>query len=116
MAGLTDATLESLGTHLSTIATHCALAPADSADGSNELTAGGRQEITWTVDGDGDLSFSAAEDFSGLPASQTVTHVQLWSAASSGTFRGSYALTGDQAANAAGEYSVTNVAITNANA
>lgn len=47
--------------------------------------------------------------FTGLTANQTVTHVSYWTASTGGTFKGSQALTGDAAANAAGAYTVTSV-------
>ncbi len=45
--------------------------------------------------------------FTGLTASQAVTHVSYWSASSGGTFYGSASLSGDTAANAAGAYNVS---------
>jgi hypothetical protein len=47
--------------------------------------------------------------FTGLPASGPVTYAGVWSGA---TFRGGFVLTGDQTANAAGEYTVDSVTIT----
>lgn len=49
--------------------------------------------------------------FTGGAASGPVRRVGYWSAATGGTFYGSDLLTGDQAFNAAGEYTVTNVTI-----
>lgn len=45
-------------------------------------------------------------------ASGPATHLGIWDASTAGTFRGTVALTGDQAFNAAGEYSVTSITLT----
>lgn len=110
---LTDATLNSLGTHLASLCTHLSLHTASpGSGGANECSGGGyaRQAVTFNVDADGDLTISATESFTGTPSS-AATHVGLQSASSGGTFRGGYALTGDQTFNAAGQYDVTGVTI-----
>ena len=107
---LTDATLNSLGNSLAGLATHLSLHSANpGTTGTNETTAA-RVAVTWTVDSDGDLT-SGTKAFTGGAASGPVTHVGLWSASSGGTFRGSFALTGDNTFNSAGEYTVTQVTI-----
>lgn len=107
---LTDATLNSLGNSLATLATHLSLHSADpGTTGANETTAA-RQAVTWTVDADGDLT-SGSKSFTGGAANGAVTHVGLWSAATGGTFRGAFALTGDATFNSAGDYTVTQVTI-----
>lgn len=106
---LTDATLDSMATHLGTLCTHMSLHSASpGTDGSNEIASGGyaRQAITWGTAANGDISITGTESFSG-PASGACTHVGLWSASTGGTFRGGFALTGDQTFNAAGQYTVT---------
>lgn len=108
---LTDATLQALGNELASLITHLSLhTAAPDGTGSNQ-SAAARQAVTWSVDADGDLTLSAAVAFTGGAASGACTHVGLWSASTGGTFRGSYALTGDQTFNAAGEYTVTALTI-----
>jgi hypothetical protein len=51
-------------------------------------------------------------NFTGGAASGAATHLGFWSAATTGTFYGWQALTGDQTFNAAGEYTVTGITIT----
>lgn len=55
--------------------------------------------------GSGERLLNANVAFAGLVASQAVTHYSAWTAAGS-VFLGSSALTGDQAANVAGEYTL----------
>ncbi len=69
---------------------------------------GTRVAVNGAVDADGDISWTNLA-FTGLAANQPVSHVSYWSAATAGTFYGSAALSGDTAANAAGEYTVTSV-------
>lgn len=113
---LTDGTLNSLGTHLSTLATHLSLHSADPGTSGTSPCNSARVAVTWTVDADGDLT-SGSKNFTGGTANGAVTHVGLWSSAGTGTpptggtFRGSFALTGDNTFNSAGEYTVTQVTI-----
>jgi hypothetical protein len=108
---LTDATLNSLGTSLAALCTHASLHTADpGTTGANESSAG-RQAVAFNVDADGDLTLTVTENFTGGAASGACTHVGLWSASSGGTFRGGFALTGDQTFNAAGEYNLTGLTI-----
>jgi hypothetical protein len=75
-------------------------------DGSNYITAGGRQVATFNAaNASGERQLSGDVAFSGMSANQTVTHWGAW--LNSGTvFKCGSALTGDQAANAAGEYTL----------
>jgi hypothetical protein len=110
---LTDATLNLLGTYLTTLCTHITLHSADpGTTGTNLITAAARVAAAWSVDADGDLTLSGAAAFTGATPGATVTHIGLWSAASGGTFRGGFARTsGDATVNSAGEYNVTDIAI-----
>lgn len=81
------------------------------AAGSNESTAA-RQPITWDAAANGDMVATADVAFTGGAASGPATYVGFWSAATAGTFYGSLPLTGDQAFNAAGEYTLTGVTVT----
>lgn len=108
---LTDATLNSLGTSLAALCTHASLHTGDPGSTGTALTTAARQAVTWTVDGDGDLTLTAPVNFTGVAANGAVTYVGLWSASTGGTFRGGFALTGDLTANAAGEYTLTQLTI-----
>lgn len=108
---LTDATLNLMGTYLAGLCTHASLHTADpGTNGANESSAG-RQAVAFNVDSDGDLTLTVTENFTGGAASGACTHVGLWSASTGGTFRGGFALTGDQTFNAAGEYNLTGLTI-----
>jgi hypothetical protein len=108
---LVDAALNAMANHLASIATHASLHTADpGATGTNESTAA-RQPIAWDAAVNGDISLTATENFTGGAASGPCTYVGLWSAVSGGTFYGSFALTGDQTFNAAGEYELEDVTI-----
>lgn len=80
------------------------------ASGSNE-SAAARQAITWETAASGDMVVLDDIAFTGGAASGACTHIGFWSASTAGTFYGWLALTGDQAFNAAGEYTVTGVSI-----
>ncbi len=67
---------------------------------------GARTGCTVTADGSGNLALAGPVAFTGLPASGAVKYVSAWSASTGGTFLGQWAVTGDQAANAAGQYTV----------
>lgn len=74
---------------------------------SNEVSGGGysRQAATFNAASGGSRALNANVDFT-TPANQAVTYIGIWR--NSGTvFYGSQAVTGDQAANASGEYRVT---------
>lgn len=113
---LTDAALNAMADHLGTLATHVSLHTADpGATGLNESPAA-RQPVTWAAAANGDITISAQENFTGGAASGPATHVGLWSAVTGGTFYGGFALTGDQTFNAAGEYTLTSLAINGSSA
>lgn len=80
-------------------------------DSANESTAA-RVAASWSVDGDGDMT-STNKAFTGGASSGPVVRVGYWSLATGGTYGGGSLLTGDQAFNAAGEYTVTSVAENN---
>ena len=72
---------------------------------SNEISGNGyaRQACTFAAAANGERALSANVDFS-APALQAITYMGFWT---SSTFRGSKALTGDLAANSAGQYRIT---------
>jgi hypothetical protein len=76
--------------------------------GANYITAGGKQAATFDAGGTqavGERRLTGDIAFTGMTASQSVTHFGFWLAAGD-VFKGGVALTGDQAANAAGEYTL----------
>lgn len=82
--------------------------------GINESLAA-RVAAGWPPAVNGAISVSN-KAFSGGAASGPCLFVALWTAGTGGTFGGSYALTGDQSFNAAGQYTLTSLTITDANA
>lgn len=79
------------------------------ASGSNEATSA-RVSAAWAT-ANGVLT-ATSKSFTGGAASGPALHVGIWSAATGGTFGGSYPITGDQAFNAAGQYTVNSVVVT----
>jgi hypothetical protein len=106
--------------------------PLNSA-GINAVLEDGNEAVIWVAVGDGPLTgdqTSAARvqlastvaagvitatgvpyNFTGTPL-DGATHALFYSASTAGTFYGYDALTGDQAFNAAGEYSITALTVT----
>lgn len=112
-AGLNDTILNIGNAAMQTAATHAGLfTAAPNSTGTTNVAASARQAITWVTAANGDLVFTVDLAFTGGAASGACTHVGLWSASTSGTFYGYFALTGDQTFNAAGEYTVTDLTIT----
>lgn len=89
--------------------THMQLHSADpGASGTSNVTSAARQAVTWSAaTADGDFGLSSTIAFTGVAASGAATYVSLWSASTAGTWYGNFQLSGDQTANAAGEYNVT---------
>ena len=84
------------------------------AVGDNEVTGGGYARLapTYASAVAGVANFTAPLDFS-TPADQPVSHIGFWDPAGTPVFLGGFARTsGDAAANAAGEYQVTDAPIT----
>lgn len=97
-----------LGTQVDALSLHSA---NPGTTGVNEIDVDARQEPSWTLGSTGELELSGAEDFTGADPETTVTHVGLWL---DGVFRGHLTRTsGDAATNAAGEYSVSGISVTN---
>jgi hypothetical protein len=79
------------------------------ANGTNNVATSGLEAVTWGAASAGDVSLTGTPiDFTGGAASGPCTHVSFWDGVpgSGGVHMGSYALTGDQTFNAAGEYSL----------
>lgn len=111
-AGLNDTILNIGATAMQGAATHASIHTATpDGTGSNESTAA-RQAITWVTASGGDMVATADLAFTGGTASGDALYVGLWSASTAGTFYGYFPLTGDQAFNAAGEYTLTGITVT----
>lgn len=74
---------------------------------ANESTAA-RMAVTWSVDADADLT-AGPFAFTGGAASGPVVRVGYWTALTAGSYCGGTLLTGDQAFNAAGSYTVNTI-------
>jgi hypothetical protein len=111
---LNDSGLNVMADALKAAATHVALHTADPGTGGTNESSAARQAATWSASASGDFSLSSALNFTGGAADGACTHVGLWSASSGGTFYGGFALTGDQAFNALGEYTVNTLTINGA--
>lgn len=91
-------------------ATHASLHTADpGATGTSEVTGGtpayARKALTWSA-ASGTTKAAAQVTFD-VPAGTTVTHFGLWSASTSGTFRGGAALSASNVFGAQGTLLVT---------
>lgn len=105
---LNDAALVLAANAIDAAVTHMQLhSDAPGAAGTTNAV-GSRVAVNGAVDGDGDITWGPVA-FTGLTASQAVSYVSYWSAATGGTYYGSALLAGDGTANAAGEYTVTSV-------
>lgn len=103
-----DAALVVMANAIDAQITHIQLYSA-ATDAAGTLNAvGARVAASATVDADGDLTWSNLA-FTGLAANQAVAAAGYWTALTGGTFYGSQALTGDTAANAAGEFNITSL-------
>lgn len=97
---LTSATRDALlgGTSVASLCTHASLHTADpGSSGTSEITGGSytRVPITWSAPSGGSETLTAAVTLQ-IPAGTTFTHFGLWSALSSGTFRGGNPLDASQ--------------------
>lgn len=100
--------------HLGTLALYVSLHTADpGASGTSEVSGGSpayaRKSVTWGSASGGSKAASNQPQFD-VPASTTITHVGFWSAATSGTFYGSAAITSETFA-AQGTYTLTSVSM-----
>jgi hypothetical protein len=109
---LNDNALNDMADHFATLATKAAIyvaAPNNATGADNESTAA-RQDIAWNVAANGDITITAAENFTGGAANGPATHVGLWNTAGT-RFFGAFALVGDQQFNASGEYTLNSFAL-----
>lgn len=107
---LTAAELNALATKIGADFPYLAIHTADPGGTGASPAASARVAHGGTASG-GVLTISNVA-FTGGASSGAATYVGLWSASTSGTFGGGYALTGDQTFNSAGSYTVTSLVIT----
>jgi len=79
--------------------------------GSGNQTSNERRQLASSVAGGVITATGVPYNYTGTAAAGA-THALFYSASTAGTFYGYDALTGDQAFNAAGEYSITRLTIT----
>lgn len=104
--------LDVMGDAITAVAVHVKLHSADpGASGTLNNTTANIGTVAWTSV-DGALNLTAAEPFTGGAASGACTWVSLWNSADT-IFYGRFQITtGDLAFNAAGEYTLNDIAIT----
>lgn len=115
---LTNAALDAGNNAITALLGFASLHTADpGGTGASEVTGGGytRVAATWNPSSGAIAALNGTLSFSG-PANGAAQYVGFWSASSGGTWRGGKALIGDQTFNAAGQYTVTAVTLTAANA
>ncbi len=105
---LSDAALVVGATAIKNAITHLSLHTTGAVTSSANESTAARVASTGTVDADGDITWTSIA-FTGGTASGPVVRVGYWSAITGGTYHGGSLLTGDQAFNAAGAYTVTSV-------
>ena len=75
------------------------------ADGTANVIAETKVAATFAAASNAERALSADVAYTGLTPSQSITHVSFWKDAGT-VYHGSKPLTGDQAANASGEYTL----------
>lgn len=99
---------------VSAVAAYISLHTGDpGTTGTAEVTGGAyaRKSATWAAASGGAVAISNDPVFD-VPASTTITHYGLWSAATSGTYYGSGSLSASEAYTAAGTYTMTDNTVT----
>ena len=77
------------------------------ADGTGNVVAGTMKAAVFAAAGSGARALSADVEWTGLTPLQSITHFSVWEYnGGAPIFRGKDDITGDQAANAAGEYTL----------
>lgn len=107
MAGFNDTALNVMVNALAAAGTYISAHTADPGTTGTSEVAGGsyaRVQTTWGTAGTGATGGDRAgsEVSINIPASTTVTHWGIWSASTSGTFYGGFALTSSEAFGSAG--------------
>lgn len=108
MAGFNDTALNAMVNAVKSAATYISAHTADpSTGGSNEVAGGSyaRVQTTWGTTSSGDTTGS--EVTVNIPAGTTITHWGIWSASTSGTFYGGFALGASETFGSAGTWKHT---------
>lgn len=80
--------------------------------GTSNTTSASSQAITWAAaSGSGTFGLASTVSFTGVAANGACQWVSLWDSTDS-TWYGNFQLSGDQTANAAGQYNVTTLTLT----
>lgn len=107
---LYDAALNAAANAVAAAYPYLALHTADPGTTGANQSAAARVAAGWGAASSGDIT-TTNKNFTGGAASGPATHVGIWSASTAGTCGGVFALTGDQAFNAAGEYTLTTLTV-----
>ncbi len=111
-SGLSNAAMVIAADALSPVIAKARLHNDDPGDGTANLTTADSQSVTFgSATGFGDFSLTTPAVFTGLAAYAAATWVSLWDTAED-TWCGNAQLGGDQAANAAGQYTLADLTFT----
>lgn len=105
---LTDAALVLASNAVDGAITHFSLHTTGAVTSSANESTAPRVAVNGTVDADGDITWTSTA-FTGGAANGPVVRVGYWTASTGGTYLGGSLLVGDQAFNAAGQYTVNSV-------
>lgn len=110
MAGLVNASKNSMLDNFGTLAVFVSLHTADpSTTGASEVSGGtpayARKAVSWAAAASGSKASNVQVVFD-VPAATTITHLGYWSAVTAGTFYGSRPLDTNQTYATAGTYTV----------
>jgi hypothetical protein len=95
--------------HLATLITHVSVHSSDpGAGGANQIST--RQSVAWNTATGTNLDSNGTQVFD-ITAGQTVSHVGLWSASTSGTFYGAKALPAPETFSNAGTFTINDLDI-----
>ena len=106
---LNDTALNVAGDAIATAYPFISLHTTGAVSSSTDESTAGRVAASWGAATSGGIITATNIAFTGGAASGPVVRVGYWSLASAGTYGGGSLLTGDQAFNAAGEYTVTSI-------
>lgn len=112
--GFSDGLLVSMANVARTQITHLQAHSADPGAAGATAAIGARQACAWNAaSADGDFDLATPVTFTGLGANTAVWGVSFWSASSGGTCLGDArrAAADDANANAAGEYTITEITV-----
>lgn len=107
--GFNAAALEVGATAMRAVITHVQVhTSASHSNGTTNISAAGRQPITWDDTNDGDMDCTTTISFTGGAANGAAAALTFWSASSGGTYYGDVSL-GSATFNAEGELNITSI-------